>query len=126
MLRRIDLRQGLGNVSTMLPRAAVDVSAAVSVVAPLVDDVRRRGSAAIQEATMKFDGVRPTSIRVPGRVIDDAAAALRPDVRSALLESIARARIGHQAQLPTERVTQITAGGTVTQRWVPVRRVGLY
>ena len=120
MLRRIDLRQGLGNVRNMLPRGAVDVAAAVSVVAPLVEDVRRRGSAAILEATEKFDGVRPTSLRVPQQVIDDAVEALKTQVRAALLESIARARIGHQAQLPTERVTQIAPGGTVTQRWVPV------
>src|SRR6195952_6025438 len=103
MLPRIDLRQGLGNVAAMLPRGAVDVSAAVSVVAPLVEDVRRRGSAAVLEATEKFDGVRPASLRVPRQVIDDAVATLDPRVRDALLESISRVRVGHQAQLPTER-----------------------
>ncbi len=126
MLRRIDLRQGLGNVRNMLPRGAVDVTAAVSVVAPLVEDVRLRGSAAIMDATEKFDGVRPATLRVPRQVIDEAIDALKPQVRDALQESIARARIGHQAQVPTEQVTQIAPGGTVTQRWVPVRRVGLY
>jgi histidinol dehydrogenase len=126
MLRRIDLRQGLGNVRNVLPRAAIDVSAAVVAVAPLVEDVRKRGSAAVLDATEKFDGLRPTSLRVPEQVIAAAVAALDPAVRAALLESIARARIGHAAQVPTERVTQIAPGGTVTQRWVPVRRVGLY
>lgn len=129
MLRRIDLRQGLGNVrtlTTMLPRGAVDVSSAVDAVSPLVEDVRRRGSIAVLDAGEKFDGVRPTSLRVPQQVIDDAVSSLRPEVEAALRESIARARIGHQAQLPVERVTQIVPGGTVTQRWVPVRRVGLY
>ncbi|QNK79651.1 histidinol dehydrogenase [Nakamurella sp. PAMC28650] len=126
MLRRIDLRQGLGNVRNMLPRAAIDVSAAVVAVAPLVEDVRKRGSAAVLDATEKFDGLRPTSLRVPAQVIADAVEALDPAVRAALLESISRARIGHSAQVPTERVTQIAPGGTVTQRWVPVRRVGLY
>ncbi len=126
MLRRIDLRQGLGNVRNMLPRAAIDVSAAVIAVAPLVEDVRKRGSAAVLDATEKFDGFRPASLRVPKQVINDAVEALDPAVRAALLESIARARIGHTAQVPTERVTQIAPGGTVTQRWVPVRRVGLY
>jgi len=129
MLRRIDLRQGLGNVralTTMLPRGAVDVSAAVEAVAPLVEDVRKRGSIAVLDAGEKFDGVRPASLRVPQQVIDDAVHALRPQVEAALRESIVRARIGHQAQLPVERVTQIVPGGTVTQRWVPMRRVGLY
>ncbi|SDP24430.1 histidinol dehydrogenase [Nakamurella panacisegetis] len=126
MLRRIDLRQGLGNVRNMLPRAAIDVAAAVAAVAPLVDDVRKRGCPAVMEATEKFDGFRPASLRVPKEVIAAAVDALDPQVRAALLESIARTRIGHTAQVPTERVTQIAPGGTVTQRWVPVRRVGLY
>ncbi len=126
MLRRIDLRQGIGDVRTILPRGAVDVSAAVVTIAPLVEDVRRRGSAAVLEAGERFDGIRPTSLRVPRQVLQDAVQALSPAVRAALLESIARVRIGHQAQLPTEQVTQIVPGGTVTQRWIPVRRVGLY
>ncbi len=126
MLRRIDLRQGLGNMDSMLPRAVMDVSAAVEAVTGLVDDVRRRGAQAILDATERFDGVRPASLRVPAGVIEAAVNALDPAVRAALLESISRARVGHRAQLPTERVTQIVPGGTVTQRWIPVRRVGLY
>jgi histidinol dehydrogenase len=126
MLRRIDLRHGLGNVRNLIPRGAVDVTAALEVVVPLLEDVRKRGSAAILDATEKLDGVRPKSLRVPADVIESAVQALSPQVRAALLESIARARIGHEAQVPLERVTQIAAGGTVTQRWVAVRRVGLY
>ncbi|MGI8591389.1 MAG: histidinol dehydrogenase [Nakamurella sp.] len=126
MLRRIDLRHGLGNVRNLIPRGAVDVTAALEVVVPLLEDVRKRGSAAILDATEKLDGVRPKSLRVPAEVIEAAVQALSPQVRAALLESIARARIGHEAQVPMERVTQIAAGGTVTQRWVAVRRVGLY
>jgi len=126
MLRRIDLRHGLGNVRDLIPRGAVDVTAALEVVVPLLEDVRKRGSAAILDATEKLDGVRPKSLRVPADVIEAAVQALSPQVRAALLESIARARIGHEAQVPLERVTQIAAGGTVTQRWVAVRRVGLY
>ncbi len=126
MLRRIDLRHGLGNVRNLIPRGAVDVTAALEVVVPLLEDVRERGSAAILDATEKLDGVRPKSLRVPADVIEAAVLALSPQVRAALLESIARARIGHEAQVPMERVTQIAAGGTVTQRWVAVRRVGLY
>lgn len=102
------------------------MTAALEVVVPLLEDVRERGSAAILDATEKLDGVRPKSLRVPADVIEAAVLALSPQVRAALLESIARARIGHEAQVPMERVTQIAAGGTVTQRWVAVRRVGLY
>ena len=126
MLQRIDLRSGLGDLRGVLPRAAVDVGAATEVVAPIVQDVRRRGAAAVLDASARFDDIVPPSLRVPAVVIAAAVSALTPAVRDALTESIARARVGHAAQLPVERVTTIAPGGTVTQRWVPVRRVGLY
>ncbi|GAA2011982.1 histidinol dehydrogenase [Nakamurella flavida] len=137
MLQRIDLRPSFGStvdsahgltraVRTLLPRAAVDIASAAAVVEPLIDDVRARGAAAVQDASERFDGVRPPALRVPAEVIAASVSALRPEVRAALQEAIARARVGHAAQLPEERVSTIAPGGTVRQRWVPVARVGLY
>ena len=100
MLQRIDLRSGLGDLRGVLPRAAVDVGAATEVVAPIVQDVRRRGAAAVLDAAARFDGIAPPSLRVPAEVISAAVGALTPAVRDALTESIARARVGHVAQLP--------------------------
>jgi len=126
MLQRIDLRAGLGTLRGVLPRAAVDIGGAVASVGPLIQDVRDRGAAAVLDAAERFDGIRPERLRVPAEVIAAAADVVTPAVRAALTESIARARVGHAAQLPTGQVTTIAPGGTVTQRWVPVRRVGLY
>jgi len=127
MLQRIDLRAGLPSaLGDVLPRAAVDIGAATAAVLPIIDDVRARGADAVLDAAERFDGVRPASLRVPVQVIEDAAAALSGPVRDALVESITRVRAGHAAQLPAETVTTLAAGGTVRQRWVPVRRVGLY
>jgi histidinol dehydrogenase len=58
--------------------------------------------------------------------LTDAADKLDPDVRAALLESIARARKVHADQRRTDVTTQVVPGGSVTERWVPVARVGLY
>lgn len=127
MLRRIDLRAGLPRVlGDVLPRAAVDIGTATAVVAPLIDDVRARGAAAVLDAAERFDGVRPAALRVPASVIDAAAGSIDGPVRDALVESIVRARAGHAAQLPVATVTELATGGEVRQRWVPVRRVGLY
>ncbi len=127
MLQRIDLRAGLPPaLGDVLPRAAVDIGAATASVAPIIDDVRHRGAEAVLDAGERFDGVRPASLRVPAQVIEDAAGAIDGPVRDALVESIARARAGHTAQLPAETVTELATGGVVRQRWVPVRRVGLY
>ncbi len=127
MLQRIDLRAGLPPaLGDVLPRAAVDIGAATASVAPIIDDVRYRGAEAVLDAGERFDGVRPASLRVPAQVIEDAAGAIDGPVRDALVESITRARAGHAAQLPAETVTTLSAWGVVRQRWVPVRRVGLY
>jgi histidinol dehydrogenase len=47
-------------------------------------------------------------------------------VRAALEESIRRARLVHADQRRTDTTTRVVPGGTVTERWVPVGRVGLY
>lgn len=129
MLTRIDLRTSQlspGDLNRVLPRAALDVASALEAVRPVIDDVRARGAAALRDAAERFDGVRPEHLRVPASEIALALERLDPQVRRALEISIAHNRAGHTAQLPTERSTEVVAGGVVAQRWVPVRRVGLY
>lgn len=109
-----------------MPRASVDVGTAAATVSVLVEAVREHGAVAVLDATEKFDGVRPVSLRVPAAVLAASLEAADPRVVAALRESIARARVGHAAQVPTGSRTEIAPGGFVEQRWVPVSRVGLY
>ena len=74
----------------------------------------------------RLDGVRPASVRVPQDAIDEALAQLDSDVRAALEESIRRARIVHEDQRRHDFTTEVVPGGQVTERWIPVARVGLY
>lgn len=131
MIRRIDLRGRLAageslDYRTLVPRAPIDVEAALEAVRPICDDVRHRGLAAVRELTLRFDGVEPPQLRVPRQAIDDALAGLDPRVRTALEESIRRARLVHADQRRQDVTTTVVPGGTVTERWIPVQRVGLY
>ncbi|MDM4719962.1 histidinol dehydrogenase [Micromonospora sp. WMMA1363] len=126
MLNRIDLRGGVGDPRHLLPRAQLDVSVAVERIRPLVEAVRERGYPAIREASERFDGVSPEVLRVPAEAIAGAEGTLDAQVRAALLESISRARRVHADQRRTDHTTQVVPGGAVTERWVPVDRVGLY
>jgi histidinol dehydrogenase len=129
MLRRTDLRASVPSAAqlrTTLPRADLDVDTATHRVAPVLAAVRERGVAAVLDYTEQFDRVRPDAVRVPEAELDTALAELDPAVRAALAESIRRARLVHADQRRTDVTTAVTAGGTVTERWVPVRRVGLY
>ncbi|MEW1845046.1 histidinol dehydrogenase [Nonomuraea angiospora] len=127
MISRIDMRGSLPeNLRDVLPRAELDVEAALEKVRPICDDVRHRGAAAVRELTARFDGVEIASTRVSAEAIDTALRELDPKVRAALEESIRRARLVHRDQRRTDVTTHVVPGGTVTERWVPVDRVGLY
>ncbi|MFF4322216.1 histidinol dehydrogenase [Streptomyces sp. NPDC001568] len=130
MISRIDLRGDTlpegGALRDLLPRAEFDVEAALEKVRPICEDVHHRGTAALIEYAQKFDGVELSQVRVPAEAIEAALEQLDPAVRAALEESIRRARIVHRNQRRTEHTTQVVPGGTVTEKWVPVERVGLY
>ncbi|MGF7235316.1 MAG: histidinol dehydrogenase [Frankia sp.] len=129
MLRQLDLRGAAvtsRQVRELLPRAALDVAHALDVVRPICDDVRDRGDAAVLDATERFDGVRPAAIRVPAGAAADALAALDPAVRAALEEATRRARVVHQGQVRAPVTVDVGPGTRVTEKWVPVGRVGLY
>ncbi|WP_087103941.1 histidinol dehydrogenase [Brachybacterium nesterenkovii] len=109
-----------------MPRPELDVDAAMQSVAGVVEDVRTRGAEAVLEAGERFDGVRPPSLRVPAEVIAEALETLDPEIRAAIEVSIERVRAVDEAQRREDEVVEVTPGGVVRQRWVPVERVGLY
>ncbi|NDK89796.1 histidinol dehydrogenase [Gordonia desulfuricans] len=129
MLARTDLRGStptLAELRRALPRGGTDVNAVLDTVAPVVHSVAERGADAALEYGEKFDGVKPASVRVPAQVIADALAGLDPAVADALRESITRARAVHADQRRETSRTQVVDGGVVSEKWIPVRRVGLY
>ncbi|WP_405766286.1 histidinol dehydrogenase [Actinacidiphila glaucinigra] len=130
MISRIDLRGDAfpadGVDRALLPRAELDVEAALETVRPICEDVKHRGTAALIDYAEKFDGVTIDRVRVPAEALTRSLEELDPKVRAALEESVRRARLVHGEQRRTDHTTQVVPGGTVTERWVPVERVGLY
>ena len=129
MLSVTDLRAvdtATADLSSIIPRADVDVASMVPAITPIIDEVRERGAAALLDLAERFDGVRPASLRVPVEALAEALATLDPRVRAALEESIRRARLVHAAQVPAGSRVELGEGAVVENRWVPVGRVGLY
>src|ERR1700729_3475530 len=123
-LRGADL--SVARLRAALPRGGVDVEAALSTVRPIVDAVAERGAEAALEYGESFDGGRPPAVRVPSAELDAALAGLDHDVRIALDVAIERTRAVHADQRRSDVTTTLGPGATVTERWVPVDRVGLY
>jgi histidinol dehydrogenase len=129
MLSRTDFRGRVPSPQELrasLPRAEENVDAVLSRVTPLLQDIAARGAEAALDCSERFDGVRTETVRVPEADLSRALSELDADVRAALEESIDAARKVHADQRRVDVTTQVRGGGTVTERWVPVGRVGLY
>ena len=129
VIRRVDLRgQSLtkAGYQSQLPRAVLDIAHVMPSVEQIIARVKNGNELDLINLAQEFDGVRPSSIRVPVSAINSALVELDPKVRQALELSISRVRKVHNDQVRSEKVTTVIDGGSVTQRWVPVDRVGLY
>lgn len=129
MLRTIDLRGhtlSRAGLLRLVPRADVDTAAATLRVRPLVEAVRDGGEDALRQQALDFDGVSDHALRIPESEIQASLASCPAGLRAALEQLIARLRLASAAQVPNEQITRYADGATITQRWQPVSRVGLY
>jgi histidinol dehydrogenase len=92
-------------------RAAGDMSE----VAGILEDVRKRGDAALREWALELDGIEPRlaepAAEVPAQAIQALAAAVRR---------------WHALQRPADVQLEIAPGVELTRRWVPLASVGIY
>ena len=129
MIRNVDLRGKAltkAGYNNELPRATLDVAEAMRLIEPILHRVKTGNEAELIKLAEEFDGVTPPSIRVPLKAIEEALVNLDPQVRAALELSIGRVRKVHNDQLRNDKTTTVVDGGTVTEKWIPVDRVGLY
>ncbi|MEY4497955.1 MAG: hypothetical protein RJA40_60 [Actinomycetota bacterium] len=129
MIRSLDLRGKAltkAGYQKAIPRASLDISAAMVAIEPILQKVKTGTEADLLQLGEEFDGVRPNSIRVPQAAIDKALADLDPKIRTALELSAERIRKVHNDQIRRDSTTNVVDGGVVTERWIPVDRVGLY
>ena len=129
MLRRVDLRGrhlSKDQYQRELPRASLDVAAAMVAIEPILHRVKNGTEADLISLGEQFDGVRPPSIRVPQVALDSALAQLAPEIRTALELSAERIRKVHLSQRRDEKKVTVVDGGVVSEKWIPVDRVGLY
>jgi histidinol dehydrogenase len=130
VIRSIDLRGRLAAGETLdyralVPRAELDVEAAIDLVRPALEGIKHRGHEAVLEIASR-DGVEVTDLRVSAEVLANALADLDKDVRAAFEESIRRLRIVSEAELEADPSVEVVPGGRVTQRLVPYDRIGVY
>ena len=129
MIRTVDLRNlrlSKAGYQERLPRATIDINQAMASVEPILARVKNGTLSDLLDLSLEFDGVRPATLRVSQKDLDTSLAQLDPSVRAALELSIERIRRVHNDQQRNEVTTTVVDGGSVTERWIPVDRVGLY
>jgi histidinol dehydrogenase len=109
-----------------IPRAALDVAHAMVAIEPILERVKNGSEATLRELAQEFDGLAPEHIRVPRELINQALDNLDPTIREALEISIGRIRTFHERQSRANERVEVVPGAIVTQKWIPVDRVGLY
>lgn len=129
MIRSLDLRGKAltkAGYQKAIPRANLNIAAALVAIEPILQKVKSGTEGDLLQLTEEFDGVRPQSIRVPQSALDKALVDLDPKVRVALELSAERIRKVHKDQTRGVTTTKVVDGGVITERWIPVDRVGLY
>jgi histidinol dehydrogenase len=96
-----------------------------AAVARLLRDVRAEGDAALRTWTERIDGLTVADIEVPQSAWAKAYEALDPELREALELAADRIRAFHEHQ-PIPNWTTDELGGTLGQRFTPIRRAGVY
>ncbi len=93
--------------------------------AEILDDVQRRGDAALRHWTSRVDGVTLSEFEVPASTWEAAHAGLPADLSEAL--ELAAERIeGFHARQPVPSWESEDMGGRLGQRVMPLARVGVY
>ncbi len=101
-------------------------------VAAILDDVQKRGDAAVLEYTQRFDGLAAPSVaalEITRAELQAALSAITPKQRDALEAAAARVRDYHQRQLDAcgRSWSYRDADGTLLgQKVTPLDRVGIY
>ncbi len=84
-------------------------------VGGIVDDVRRRGDAALRDWSLRLDGVEPRRAQPTEAVPEEAVLALADAVER-----------WHALQRPADLRYEVRPGVELERRWVPLRSVGVY
>lgn len=98
------------------------------IVAEIVEEVRRRGDAALFDYTARFDGVRlrPEELRVTESVLRESAARVDGRVLEALRACIRNVRAFHEHERAESWEFETGRGVRLGQRVSPVESAGLY
>ncbi len=97
-----------------------------SIVADIIDAVRKGGDAALYDYTRRFDKAELTSLEVTEAEISAAFASVGEEYVSVLREAAANIRHFHEKQVRSSFVINDRPGVVMGQKVMPIEKVGIY
>ncbi len=113
------------DAGALLRRRAARMDAAMAVVRPILEDVRRRGDKALLEYARKFDGFARRTVRVSEEDLAAARRRLSSEFRRAVRAAAANVRDYARRQMPRPW-THKSGGVRVGQVVWPLGTVAAY
>jgi histidinol dehydrogenase len=123
--RQSDFTERFNVFLAMKREVSADIDAAARAI---VDDVAKRGDAALIEATKKYDrlDVKADGLRISESEVDAAVKACDSGTLDALKFARDRIEIFHKRQLPKDERFTDAQGVELGWRWSAIEAVGLY
>lgn len=122
MLRIVSLDQA----QRFITRQSVRLAEAERIVAPILEDVRRRGDAAVLEYARKFDGFEGADLAVPQAQLESAVDGVSAEFRKALETAAKNIREYAELQLPREAWFTFPDGRRLGHVIRPLESMGAY
>src|ERR1700676_2069811 len=122
MIRILDSKQ----VGRLFARRTARLSAAETVVRPILEAVRKRGDRALMEYARQFDALERRTVRVPRSELVQAAGSLSTEFRDAVGVASANIRAFAAMQLPVSKMRQVAPGLRLGQIVRPLDSIAAY
>ena len=91
----------------------------------IVEDVKKRGDAALYDYASRFDG-GIDSLFVSSDEIEASVSQVSDELKAAIDNAMANIRKFHEAEMPEGEVVETAEGVVCSRRIVPIERCGLY
>lgn len=110
----------------LLKRPVLRTEALFETVRTLIDEVRKRGDAAVKELEEKFDKVRLDRLEVTADEMAEATRLIADELQEAIQLAAQNIETFHAAQRFEGKRVETQPGVTCWQKAVPIEKVGLY
>lgn len=110
-------------INRLCRRPKIDFPTIFSTIAPILEEVKKKGDVAVRTFTKKFDGVDTNELTVDP---ESSAVELPETVKDAFKTAYDNIYKFHMAQRPGELMVETMPGVTCMRLARPIQRVGLY